>query len=199
MGGWIEKTIESLGYVGVALLTFAENLFPPLPSEVIMPLAGFAASRGEMEVGVAIVAGALGSLAGTTVYYVAGRSVSDEAMRRYIRSYGKYASLEEADLDRATRWFERHGRWALLLCRFVPGLRTVISLPAGLARTSTRSYLFYSAAGIVVWTAGLTYAGALLGRDYQQVGRYLGPVAWWVLGILLTALAVYLYRRRDAW
>lgn len=199
MAGWIEKAIESLGYLGVALLTFAENLFPPLPSEVIMPLAGFAASRGEMMIALTVAAGAIGSLAGTTVYYVAGRSVSDKALRRYIRSYGKYAALEESDLDRAARWFERYGRWALLLCRFVPGLRTVISLPAGLARTSTGSYLFYSAAGIVVWTAALTYAGALLGEDYEQVGRYVGPLAWAVFAVLLAGLAVYVYRRRDAW
>ncbi len=198
MTAWIENTVEELGYLGVFLLTFAENLFPPIPSEVIMPLAGFVASRGELDLESTIVAGAAGSIVGTSVYYLVGRAVSQRTMDRWIRSYGRWLALKPDDLRSARCWFDRYGRWALFACRFIPGLRTIVSLPAGLNRTPPGVFLAYSGAGVALWTTGLTFAGAALGENYQQVARYLSPVAWTTLMLILTAVALAVYLKRQS-
>ena len=197
MTDWIERTVQSFGYFGVAFLTFLENLFPPIPSEIIMPLAGFAASRGELSVWATVAAGAAGSLFGTTVYYLLGRQVKEETIKGWIRSHGRWLSLREEDLEKATDWFGRRGKWALVICRFIPGVRTIISIPAGICRTSPSAFLLYSGAGVLIWTAALTYAGAALGENFERVGGYVRPVSWVVLGSLLLALGVFAYRRRS--
>ncbi len=190
--------VETLGYAGVALLTFAENLFPPIPSEVIMPLAGFAASRGDLNVAGVVVSGVIGSILGTSLYYWAGRVVREETLVRWIGSYGKWAGLQEDDLEKAKGWFERHGRWALLVCRCIPGVRTIVSLPAGMSRTPVFPFLAYSLLGTLIWTASLTYAGAALGSNYEQVGKYVGPVSWVIFAVLAAALALFSYHRGRA-
>ncbi|MEZ5364258.1 MAG: DedA family protein [Bryobacterales bacterium] len=159
---WVEQIITRLGYIGVALLTAAENLFPPLPSEVILPLAGFAAARGELSIAGTIAAGAAGSLLGTSAYYFAGYLVSERRLKEWTLSYGGWTGIDDRDLDRARRWFERYGHWAILICRCVPGLRTVISLPAGMNRMRLGPFLFYSSVGTLLWTALLTLGGAWL-------------------------------------
>ncbi len=197
MTQWIEHTINALGYFGIAFLTFAENLFPPIPSEVIMPLAGFTASRGELSVIGAVVAGSVGSLAGTALYYFLGRAVSEQSLRRWVRAHGKWVAVGEDDVDKAMRWFGRHGHWALLVCRFIPGVRTFISLPAGLCGMAFGEFLAYSLVGVVVWTAALTYAGVALGKNYARVAMYIGPIAWIVVGALAAAFAFLVLRRRK--
>jgi membrane protein DedA with SNARE-associated domain len=193
--GWIERAIESLGYLGVALLMFLENLFPPIPSELVMPLAGFTASRGEMAVWATIAVGALGSLAGTSIYYLLGRSLHEETLKRWIRSHGKWLALRESDLESAEAWFDRHGRWALLVCRFIPGIRTVVSLPAGLCGTRPSTFFGYSAAGVLIWTAALTLGGAALGENYERIGHYVGPLSLAVVAALIVVFAIFAYRR----
>jgi membrane protein DedA with SNARE-associated domain len=195
---WIDRTVESFGYFGVVFLTFLENLFPPIPSEIVMPLAGFAASRGEMSVWGTVAAGAAGSLFGTSIYYLLGRKAPEERLRRWIRAHGRWMALREDDLDKAKDWFARHGKWALLVCRFVPGVRTIISLPAGICQTSPSTFLLYSAAGVLIWTCALTYAGAALGENFDEVGNYVRPLSSIVLASLLIAFVVFVYRRRRA-
>lgn len=198
MTDWIERTVESLGYLGVALLMFLENVFPPIPSEIIMPLAGFASSRGELTLTPTVLAGAAGSLAGTSLFYLAGRAIEEQTLISWVRKHGRWIAVDEKDIENAKDWFGRHGRWALLVCRFVPGVRTLISLPAGLCRTSIRTFLAYSTAGVLIWTAALAYAGAALGKNYDQVNAYVGPVSWVVFGAVLTGLAMLVYRRRTS-
>lgn len=198
MTEWVEKAVTALGYWGVALLTFAENLFPPIPSEVIMPLAGFTASRGQLDVAMTIVAGSAGSLAGTALYYWAGLAIQEASLRRWIQEHGKWIAMGEDDLEKAIRWFDRHGRWALLICRFVPGLRTIISLPAGISRTSPVVFFAFSTVGVVIWTTALTYAGVALGKNYERVQNYTGPIAWGVTAVLAGALGWRWYRGRQA-
>jgi len=195
---WIERTINALGYFGIALLTFAENLFPPIPSEVIMPLAGFTASRGQLSVIGAVVAGSAGSIVGTALYYFLGRAVSEQALRRWVRAHGQWVAVSEDDVDKAMHWFGERGHWALLICRCIPGVRTFISLPAGLCGMAFGEFLAYSLVGVVVWTAALTYAGVVLGANYDRVAAYIGPAAWVVVGVLAAAFVVHVLRRRTA-
>ena len=188
---WITTTIRTLGYSGVAFLTFLENLFPPIPSELVIPLAGFVAAEGDLTVGGVIAAGGVGSLAGATLWYEIGRRVGERRVRRWVDQFGKWLTLSATDVDRAQGWFQRHGRVAVLIGRLVPGVRTFVSLPAGFAGMPLLPFVVYSALGTVVWTAGLAYAGVLLKANFAIVGDYISTAT----NILLIALAAMLVRR----
>jgi membrane protein DedA with SNARE-associated domain len=198
MSDWMKSVLEGLGYWGVAALTFAENLFPPIPSEVIMPLVGFMSTKGDLQVAWAIIAGSAGSLIGTSIYYYAGMSIQESTLRRWIRDHGQWLALGVDDLEKAQDWFSRHGRWALLICRFVPGVRTLISLPAGINRTPAPVYLAWSTVGIIVWTTALTYVGVALGKNFDRVANYTRPISWAVTAVIVGAIAIFVYRRRRS-
>ena len=117
---WIRGVIERLGYAGVATLTFLENLFPPIPSELVIPLAGYVAVEGQMQVGIVIAVGTTGSLGGTTAWYVLGRRIGEERVRAWVDRSGWWLTLTSSDLDRAQSWFEQHGRTAVLLSASFP-------------------------------------------------------------------------------
>src|SRR5687767_9311342 len=131
MFDWIATVIQRLGYVGVAALTFLENLFPPIPSELVIPLAGFVAARGELQIAIVILAASAGSLAGAIVWYAIGRQVGERRLRAWVDRHGRWLTLSANDVDRAQGWFRRHGKAAVFLGRLVPGVRTFVSLPAG--------------------------------------------------------------------
>lgn len=179
------------GYLGVTLLMIAENVFPPIPSELIMPLAGFAAARGALSRQLVIVAGTVGSVVGALPWYVAGRWLGEDRLKRWAGRHGRWLTLRPADVDRAQQSFVRHGRKTVLLGRLVPPVRTLISVPAVVARMALRRFLVFSALGSVVWTGALTLAGHRLGRDYAHVAEYVGPASSVIVGVIV---AVYLYR-----
>ena len=188
---WIVGVIEKLGCTGVAGLTFLENLFPPIPSELVMPLGGFAAARGAMSLWLVILAGSAGSLAGATFWYGVGRAVGERRLRAWVHRHGKWLTLSAHDLDRAHDWFRRHGNTAVLLGRLVPGVRTFISLPAGFTRMAVVPFLLYSAIGTLLWTTALAYAGVALQANFTLVGEYLDMVT----NVLLALAGVLLVRR----
>lgn len=195
MADWITHIVETLGYGGVALLMFLENIFPPIPSELIMPLAGFAAARGEMSLPWAIAAGTAGSVAGQFPLYYLGWWLGEDRLRRLVRRYGRWLALSEHDVDRAGAWFERRGAWAVLLCRLVPGIRSLISIPAGVHRMNLGLFTLCSTAGMAAWATILATAGYLLGDHYDAVARVLGPVGWVVFAVLALAIALWIGRR----
>ncbi|MFL9499121.1 DedA family protein [Rhodopseudomonas palustris] len=191
MFDWIVGAIEGAGSLGVFLLMLAENIFPPIPSEVVMPLAGYAASRGNVGLVTVIIAGTLGSLAGTSAWYYAGHMLGPVRLRLFAETYGRWLTMTPADIDRAAAWFERSGTWAVLVGRLVPGVRTVVSLPAGIAGMPIGRFLSYSAAGTVVWTAALAISGYVMGQNYARVGGFVEPVS---NAMLIVAAVIYLYR-----
>ena len=191
MFDWITSTIRSLGYVGVVALTFLENLFPPIPSELVIPLAGFVAASDELHIWGVIVAATAGSLAGAALWYEIGRRVGERRVRAWVDRFGKWITLRPEDVDRAQDWFKRHGSSAVFLGRLVPGVRTLVSLPAGFAGMSRIPFLFYSAAGTVIWTAALAYAGVVLKANFTRVGDYVGMAT----NVLLVGLGLLLVRR----
>lgn len=191
---WITGVVQTLGYSGVALLTFLENAFPPIPSEVIIPLAGFVASRGRLSVAGVIAAAGLGSLAGAVIWYELGRRIGARRVRAWVERWGRWTTLSVRDVDRSQQWFERHGGTGVCLGRLVPGVRTFVSLPAGFARMPRGPFLAYSAVGTFVWTAALTAAGVMLQANYSVVGDYLG-VATNVLFIALGLGLAWRYMR----
>lgn len=166
-----------MGYLGIALLMFLENLFPPIPSELIMPLAGFTASKGDMDLTLAIAAGTIGTILGALPWYYAGKLLSEERLRNLADKYGKWITVSGADIDKSNRWFNRHGNKAVFLCRLVPGVRTLISLPAGINNMALLPFLVYSTIGTILWVSFLTFAGYKLGENYALVDDYLAPVS----------------------
>lgn len=198
MTGWIEHMMNSMGYFGIALLMFLENVFPPLPSELIMPYAGFAAARGELSLIGVTLAGAVGSLVGQLPLYYLGKIVGKERLKRWADRHGQWLTLSGEDIEKANGWFDRHGGKAVLLGRVVPGVRSLISIPAGFAHMNLPLFLLYSGIGTTIWAGLLAYLGSLLGRNYETVGRYLGPATYVVLGLLVVVAAMQIVRRRKA-
>jgi membrane protein DedA with SNARE-associated domain len=196
---WVVQTMESLGYFGIGLLMFLENIFPPIPSELIMPFAGFTAAKGTLNAQYATLAGVIGTILGALPWYYAGKLVGEKRLRELADRYGKWLTLSGDDIDKANRWFYKHGPIAVLLCRLVPGVRTIISLPAGIAEMPMGSFLAYSTIGTAVWCSLLTYAGYALGQakmDYHLVDQYLGPVSKIVLGVIVVGFVGFVWKRR---
>ena len=191
MFDWITGFVERSGYFGIALLMFAENVFPPIPSELVMPLAGFAAARGDLDLALVVLAGAAGSLLGATLWYFVGRRVGCERLKRFAAEHGRWLTLSPEEIDCARDWFGRHGDKAVMAGRLVPGVRTLISVPAGIAGMRLATFLAYSAVGTALWTALLAAAGHLLEGQYQRVSGYVGPASNAVLGLVVVW---YLYR-----
>ena len=169
--------LESSGPFGVALLMFLENVFPPIPSELVMPLAGFSAARGDGSLLVMIVAGTVGSVAGATLWYLLGLKLGGERLKRLARRHGRWITLSPDEIERAEAWFHRHGRVAVLAGRLFPAVRTLISVPAGIARMPLGPFLAYSTLGSAIWTALLAGAGFLLEGQYEKVSTWLNPVS----------------------
>jgi membrane protein DedA with SNARE-associated domain len=189
--GWIAQLIERTGYLGVALLMFLENVFPPIPSELIMPMAGFTAARGDLRFIGIVIAGTAGSVAGALLWYYVGKLVTTRRIKAWAQKHGRWLTLKPDDVDKASAWFEKHGGKAVLIGRLVPTVRTLISVPAGIFGMGVRKFLALTLLGSGLWSTALTAAGYLLEDRYEQVGRYLNPVA---TGIIAIIVLVYFYR-----
>ena len=200
MFDWITGFLQQSGYLGVLLLMFAENVFPPIPSELVMPLAGFTAARGELNILLAVAAGTVGSLLGALPWYYAGRWLGAERLKGWADRYGRWLTVSPDEVDGAVGWFERHGGKAVLLGRLVPTVRTLISVPAGVTGMGLGPFLAYSAVGTAAWTGLLAGAGYLLEGQYEKVADYLNPVSNVVLGLIALAYLyrVATFRRRQA-
>lgn len=201
MFDFVTQAVEQSGYLGIALLMVAENLFPPIPSELIMPLAGYAAARGDLTLTLVIVAGSLGSLAGVTVWYLLARRIGQDRLRAWTARHGHWLTIEPADLDQANHWFRRNAGAAVFFGRLVPAVRTLVSVPAGTLGMELSPFLLYSAAGTAIWTAGLAIAGYALGDRFAEVDTIINPVSNVVCGgiALLYVLRVWRgWKRRRA-
>lgn len=184
MSNWIEQTINDFGYIGLTLLMFLENIFPPIPSELVMPLGGFLSTRQLTFVGV-VLAGTAGSLLGAYPLYLLGYYLSIDRLKRLADKYGTWLSLDSDDIDDAIQWFDAHGRATIFFCRMVPGVRSLISIPAGTYQMNLLTFTLFTALGSAVWSALLAYGGRLLGQNYQQVGQYLSPLSYIVVGAII--------------
>lgn len=191
MAEWIVAFVEAHGYLGIAALMLLENVFPPIPSELIMPLAGFTAARGHLHVAGVVAAGTVGSLLGTLPWYFAGRALGAERLKRWAGRHGRWLTVAPDDIDRALRWFDRRGPAVVAIGRLVPAVRSVISAPAGVAHMSLPKFLMWSTAGSLVWVIAMTTLGWLLQSHYTKVGTWIDPVAKM---IVVAALAAYLWR-----
>lgn len=191
MFDWITGLVEDGGYLGIAALMLAENLFPPIPSELIMPLAGFAAARGDLNIFLVVASGAAGSLLGAVFWYSVGCWLGSERLKRWAAHYGRWLTLAPDDIDKACKWFNRHSGKAVFFGRLVPAVRTLISVPAGISGMGRRRFLLYSTLGTLLWTGVLAATGYLLQDRYHHVAEWSNPVSNAVIAILVLW---YLYR-----
>jgi membrane protein DedA with SNARE-associated domain len=189
---WIANLVASWGYPGVFLLMVLENLFPPIPSELIMAAAGFAAARGELSLIPLLIAAVAGTLAGNIAWYEAGRWLGVDRFRPLVARYGKWFAVEEEDVDRATGMLKRYGPVALCFGRMLPGVRTLISVPAGMVEIPRSVFYLWTALGSLVWLTFLALAGYFLEEHYDRVEAWVGPLAWVVIGIAVGGYAAHL-------
>lgn len=188
---WILNLIEQGGYLAVAALMLAENVFPPIPSEVVMPIAGVVAGRGDLALLPLIVLGTAGAVTGQFLWYWLGCRIGEDGLRELARRHGRWVTVSPADIDKVDAWFEKHGGKAVMIGRMVPGIRTLISLPAGLAEMHVTRFLIYSTLGSALWTGLLAWTGYALGEQQESVTRWIGPVS---TVIIVAILGYYIYR-----
>lgn len=197
----IQQAVDTLSYFGLVLLMFAENLFPPIPSELIMPLAGYLSSQGKLSLIGAIVAGTIGSVLGALPFYGVARWFGHDRMAAFVERHGHWLAMSRRDLDRADRIFTRHGDWIILFGRLVPGVRSLISLPAGVYAMPIGRFLLLTALGSAIWSAFLAVAGYQLAENFRALEAYIGPASKLVLGLLVLTwlyhVGKHYWRRRH--
>ena len=162
-----------------------------------MPLAGYMASQGTLSLFGIIVAGMAGSLLGALPLYYMGRKLGENRLKEFADNHGRWLTLSRRDIERAKRWFDRHGGAAIFFCRLIPGVRSFISIPAGIAKMKILPFLAYTAAGTAIWAALLAYLGYFLGTEYTQVSEYLDPVSWIVFGAIGVLYFVRVIRHKG--
>lgn len=191
MTDWIIQTISQLGYVGIFLVMLAESIFPPIPSELIIPFAGFAAANGELNFFGVLLSATVGAVVGMLPWYYAGRIFGLARVRALADRFGRVMTLNAEEIDTAVGWFHRFGPIIVLFGRLMPLIRTLISIPAGLARMPLPVFLLASTAGALIWNTILTSAGYLLHEHYEVVETVLDPLSYIVLGLVVL---IYLFR-----
>jgi membrane protein DedA with SNARE-associated domain len=169
VASWIEEIILALGYPGITLVMLIENLFPPIPSELVMPFAGFLVADGKLDFAGIVAAGTLGSVLGALVLYYIGLWGGEAVLRPFVRRFGRWFMTSEDDLDRAIGTFARYGEVMVFVGRLVPIIRSLISLPAGMQRMALPKFLLFTTIGSALWTTLLSYAGLVLGQNWEQV------------------------------
>ncbi|WP_229403013.1 DedA family protein [Micromonospora okii] len=194
--GWVADVIDSLGAVGVAALVALESIIPPIPSEIVLAMAGYLSSQGRFNVVLIVVAATVGSLVGALVLYWLGAAVGEDRLKRWL---DHIPLVDTDDLEKADRWFERHGRWAVLIGRLVPVVRSLVSVPAGANRMPLGEFVLLTTLGSGVWNGLIVGAGYALGSRWQEVDRF---SSWFnyaifaVFGLMIVSWVVKKVRRR---
>ncbi len=201
---WVQDVINQFGYFGVALLVVVENVFPPIPSEIVLPFAGFVAQQGAGVVTAAesdttvigmMIAATIGSVVGALILYFVSAAIGPDRLRAFVEKFGKWFGVKSSDLVRAEAWFDRRSVVAVLVGRCVPLIRSIVSIPAGFRRMNLTSFVVLTAIGSAVWNIALIGAGAVLGDQWERVGEYVGVFQWVVILAIVVVLARFVLSR----
>jgi len=191
---YIDKAVETnatLAYLTIFLAMFLENIIPPIPSEIIMPLGGFFVYQQKLNFYILVFWGLLGTIAGSLPWYYLGRLVNEKRLSNFLDDKGKYLGITSNDLAKSKRWFDKYGVSLIFWGRLVPGIRTLISVPAGIELMSLRRFLIWTTLGSLIWVALLTYAGYVFGENYLVIDTYFEKVKYVLKPIFITLL-IYL-------
>ena len=194
---YISKAVESnsiMAYLTICLAMFLENIIPPIPSEVIMPLGGFFVFQQKLNFYIVVFCGLFGTIAGSLPWYYLGRLVNEKRLSRFLDIRGKYLGITSNDLAKSKRWFDKYGVSLVFWGRLVPGIRTLISVPAGMELMPLRKFLIWTTLGSLIWIALLTYAGYLFGENYQIIESYLDQIKYIVKPILILIFLYFLIK-----
>jgi membrane protein DedA with SNARE-associated domain len=208
LANWVQDVINQFGYLGVALLVVIENVFPPIPSEIVLPFAGFVAQQGASAVNATagaaqsdttvvgmMIAATIGSVVGALILYFVSAAIGPERLRQFVERFGKWFGVKSSDLVRAEEWFDRRSVVAVLVGRCVPLIRSIVSIPAGFRRMKLTSFVVLTAIGSAVWNIALIGAGAVLGDQWERVGEYVGVFQWLVIAAVLLLLVRFVVSR----
>lgn len=195
MTDWVVYLIDAGGYWGICFLMVIENIFPPIPSELIMGIAGIRVGQGRLEMAPLLAFGTLGTTIGNYAWYLVGRMLDIEHLRPLVDRYGKWATIEWSDIEAMNRLFARYGQIIVFVLRFMPTFRTMISLPAGLFRMGHVRFLAWTAAGALIWNIVLAGAGYFLGANFRRIDDYVGPAAT----VTVVLIAVFYVWRLLTW
>ena len=198
---WVQDVINQFGYFGVALLVIIENVFPPIPSEIVLPFAGFVAQQGssaaqsDTSVIGMMIAATIGSVVGALILYFVSAAIGPDRLRAFVEKFGKWFGVKTADLVRAEAWFDRRSFVSVLVGRCVPLIRSIVSIPAGFRRMKLSSFVVLTAIGSAVWNIALIGAGAVLKDQWDRVGDYVGVFQWVVVAAIIVVLAKFVLSR----
>lgn len=197
MSDWVVRLIDQSGYLGIGFLMFLETIFPPIPSEVIMPVAGVAAGQGKLQYSLVVASGTTGAMLGNLVWYLAARALGLDRLHPLIDRWGRWLTITWPEVQRADRWFRDHGMAFVLLGRLVPTVRSLVSVPAGLLHMQFRRFLLASLIGTAGWTALLAAAGFKLGEKYVRIDDFLGPATNAVIIVLAVGYIWRVWTHRN--
>ncbi|WP_228212133.1 DedA family protein [Acinetobacter stercoris] len=195
MSNWIIQIMEQLGYFGILLLMFLDNVFPPIPSEIIMPSAGFSASQGQLTLYGVILAGSSGSLIAAALLYWIGYQFSHDSIFKYVDRYGKYIFIQQKDIQKALVFFEKYGHRIVFFGRMIPAVRSLISIPAGMSRMPFWKFMFYSALGTIIWTTFLACIGYYFGQNKILMDKIISHLSLVIITLAVIFIICYLYRK----
>lgn len=195
MQSWLISIINQFGYLGIAFLILLENIFPPIPSELILTFSGFLTTMSSMNIWISSLSATVGSMVGAILLYLLGKVLPQRKIVQFIKKHQKIFRLKESDLKRSSDWMTKRGSSAVFLCRFVPVVRSLISIPAGAAHMRLWKFLLFSTLGTAIWNTILIYLGALAGKNWEKIIGYINTYSY-VIVIALTFVLIYFIVRR---
>lgn len=192
MEAWIQGIMEQFGYIGVFLLIMVENLFPPIPSEIILTFGGFMTTSTDLTIWGVILASTLGSMIGAIILYGIGLLLDVERLEKIVDRWGHILRLTRDDIHKADNWFDKYGIWTVFFCRFVPLIRSLISLPAGMSNMNFGLFLFFTTIGSLIWNTVLIYLGAAVGSQWEIIVHYMDIYSNIVYALIAAAIIVFI-------
>lgn len=194
---WATSVIDSIGLIGVALLVALENVFPPIPSELILLLTGFNVSESRFDFVSGVIAATVGSVVGAYFLYAVGRLLDDERMERFLAGIGRFVGLKKSDVHKGFVWFERYGNYVVLFGRMIPVVRSVVSIPAGGDKMPLIKFTLLTAAGSLVWNIAWVAAGWGLGDQWEKAGKWGDYLQYAVVAVVVIGLIALIVRARS--
>lgn len=194
---WATSVIDSIGLIGVAFLVALENVFPPIPSELILLLTGFNVSESRFDFVSGVIAATVGSVVGAYFLYAIGRLLDDERMEKFLAGIGRFVGLKKSDVHKGFVWFERYGNYVVLFGRMIPVVRSVVSIPAGGDRMPLLKFTLLTAAGSLVWNIAWVAAGWGLGDQWEKAGKWGDYLQYGVVAVVGVGLVVLIIRARS--
>lgn len=201
MQHWVTDMMEQFGYLGIFLMMTLENVFPPIPSEVILPFGGFMTTYTNLSIFGVMITATTGSIVGAIILYGIGMLMGVERMGKVVDRWGHIIRVKKEDIQKADAWFDKYGYWTVLFCRMVPLIRSLISIPAGMSNMRFSLFLFFTMIGTVIWNLILVLIGVVLGDSWEDILGFMeiySTAAYLLIGIgLVLVLILFIYKKRS--